>query len=179
MATILRRNCSGFTPVMLVALLVAPPMAAAQAAPPAAGAPSAPATTERTTERATERNTERAAAPTSRPPPRLLSPEEKRLSAVEPGQLRPAQRPVPQVRIPIGPRGEADRQRPERPEGIRPLRRAPAAAASATGRIDDEAARCEAQASDEAARACRLLVGKGRAPRREVGIDQALSPTRP
>jgi hypothetical protein len=83
---------------------------------------------------------------------------------VEPGQLRPAQRPVPQVRIPLGPRGEADRQRPERPEGIRPLRRAPAAAASASGRVDDEAARCEAQASAEAARACRLLAGKGRAP---------------
>lgn len=146
MATILRRACSGITHVTLGALL----MAAAQAAPPAAEAASAPATAER------------AAPPPSRPAPRLLSPEEKRLSAVEPGQLRPAQRPVPQVRIPLGPRGEADGQRPERPEGIRPLRRTPAAAASATGRIDDEAARCEAQTSAEGARACRLLGGTAR-----------------
>jgi hypothetical protein len=136
MATIPRQACSFITHVTLAALLVP----AAQAAPP----------------------DERTATPPTRPAPRLLSPEEKRLSAVEPGQLRPAQRPVPQVRIPLGQRAAADGARPERPEGIKPLRRGPAAAASATGRIDDEAARCEAQADEEAVRACRLLNTTGR-----------------
>ena len=130
--TMLRHACSRLTQLMLAALLIP----AASAAPPAA---------------------DEAAAKPTRPPPRLLSPEEKRLSAVEPGQLRPAQRPVPQVRIPLGPRAAADGTRPERPEGIKPLRRGPVPAASATGRIDDDAARCEAQTSEEAARACRLL----------------------
>ena len=138
MATILRRAGSCIAPVMLAALIN--PLA--QAAAPAASEP--------------------AATPPARPAPRLLSPEEKRLSATEPGQLRPAQRPVPQVRIPLGPRGATDGARPERPEGIRPLRRAPAPAASASGRIDDEAARCEAQSSAEAAKACRLLNSPGR-----------------
>ncbi len=141
MATILRRACPGITQVLLMALLS--PLS--QAAPPAAS--------------------DSAATPPARPAPRLLSPEEKRLSATEPGQLRPAQRPVPQVRIPLGQPAAAHGERPERPEGIRPLRRAPAAAASATGRVDDEAARCEAQASDEAAKACRLLGSKGRKAR--------------
>ena len=135
--TMLRHACSRLTQLMLAALLIP----AASAAPPVPD--------------------DGAAKPT-RPPPRLLSPEEKRLSAVEPGQLRPAQRPVPQVRIPLGQRAAADGARPERPEGIRPLRRGPAAAASATRRVDDEAARCEAQASEEAARACRLLSATGR-----------------
>ena len=150
MATILRRVGAGITQLMLVGLLIP----VGHAAPSAADAQAAQTPSERT------------ASPPKRPGPRLLSPEEKRLSAVEPGHLRPAQRPVPQVRIPLGPRGEADGQRPERPQGIRPLRSAPATAASATGRIDDEAARCEAQASEEAVKACRLLgakAGKGRA----------------
>ena len=150
MATILRRVGAGITQLMLVGLLIP----VGHAAPSAADAQAAQTPSERT------------ASPPKRPGPRLLSPEEKRLSAVEPGQLRPAQRPVPQVRIPLGPRGETDGQPPERPQGIRPLRSVPATAASATGRIDDEAARCEAQASEEAVKACRLLgakAGKGRA----------------
>jgi hypothetical protein len=145
MATILRRVCSGITQVVLAAML----LPAASAAPPAASEPAATPT-----------------RPAPRPPPRLLSHEEKRLSSVEPGQLRPVQRTVPQVRIPLGQRAAAEGERPERTEGTRPLRRAPAPTASAPGHIDDEAARCEAQTSKEAARACRLLTtpkGKGRA----------------
>lgn len=141
MAATCRRFCSGLTGAMLAAMLAT----TAFAAPPVV---------------------DEAAATPRRPPPRLLSPEEKRLSAVEPGQLRPVQRPVSQVRIPLGPKALADGDRPERVEGTRPLRRAPAAAASAAGRVRDEAARCEAQPSAEASRACRLLTngsGRGRA----------------
>ena len=138
MATIPRRACPAITPLVLTALLIA----SAQAAPPA--------------------SKDGAATPQARPAPRLLSPEEKRLSAVEPGQLRPAQRPVPQLRIPLGRRAGAEGGRPERPEAIKPLRRAATAAAPARGHVDDEAARCEAQADTEAARACRLLGSKAR-----------------
>lgn len=118
----------------LLAAALAPPPAAAQA--PAASSASAPSTPPGTTR----------LAPVPKPAPHLLSPTEERDSATAPGDLRPEDRTVPQLVVPLGRRQDT--------EGPRLPRRGRAASASA-GTIHDGAARCLAL-SDETERArCR------------------------
>ena len=98
-----------------------------------------------------------AAAPTSRtpnPPPRRLTPEELREVGGPPGEVRPEDPVVPQIKIPLG------RKQPVTP--LPPARRASAA----TG-IDDTAARCLALADAAERAACREKVA--RSARRSPG----------
>ena len=77
---------------------------------------------------------------------RVLTPTEKRESSSMPGDLRPGDRVTPQIVVPL-------RKTPPSPA-------APATrAASAPGGIDDTAARCEAQASQQARESCRARAG--------------------
>ena len=117
----------------LAALTLATAMvsATAQSAAPAASAP--------------------ASAPLpSTPGPRVRTPTELRGSATPPGDLRPEERVIPQIVIPLrkaAPPNKAQRAATRR--GV---------AASASGGIDDSAARCEAEASKAAREECRASV---------------------
>jgi hypothetical protein len=86
-------------------------------------------------------------APGARPPPRLLTPEEKRDSNAQPDDLKVDRAVTPQLTIPFGktPPGSAK-------SDARAARRSPAA--SAVG-VDDSAARCEAEADDASRAICR------------------------
>lgn len=80
-----------------------------------------------------------APSPAAKPPPRLLTPDEKRASATAPGTLRPERPALPQVAVPL-----------ERTAGaeVRTVVRTPrreAAAQAASGRVSDAAARCSAR----------------------------------
>lgn len=80
-----------------------------------------------------------APSPAAKPPPRLLTPDEKRASATAPGTLRPERPALPQVAVPL-----------ERTAGaeVRTVVRTPrreAAAQAASGRVADAAARCSAR----------------------------------
>lgn len=108
---------------------------------------------------AIERTAAPAPTPAPKPQPRLLSPEDKRVAAAEAGKAQSLPRPVPQLRIPLGPRAAAEGE-PVRTTGRR------ATAAAPAGRVDDEAARCLAQASGDGAEACRLLTATPEAKRR-------------
>jgi hypothetical protein len=75
----------------------------------------------------------------SKPPPRLLTPDEKRASATAPGTLRPERPALPQVEVPLQRTAGAE---------VRTVVRTPrreAAALAASGRVSDGAARCGAQ----------------------------------
>jgi hypothetical protein len=83
--------------------------------------------------------------PRAKPPVRRLTPDELRDSASTPGDLRPEDPVVPQIRIPLG--------RPA--AGPAPAPKPPARRdKSGTPGIDDDAARCRAQASSQARAAC-------------------------
>jgi len=100
-----------------------------------------------------------ASAPASAPSPstpghRVQTPSELRDSATSPGDLRPEERVTPQIVIPL--RKAAPPTKAERAATRRGV------AASASGGIDDSAARCEAEASKAAREACRAsLTPKG------------------
>jgi hypothetical protein len=123
-------------PFLVLALLAAalPATAAAPAAsaPAAAAAASAP-----------------AAAPTApprvaKPEKRPATPEEKRDSGTEPGDLRPESRVVPQVNVPLTPSGAG------KATYVPPQRGKPAQ----HGDVDDSAARCNAIADATARKEC-------------------------
>ncbi|MBW8830856.1 MAG: hypothetical protein JF606_15805 [Burkholderiales bacterium] len=89
-----------------------------------------------------------SASPAVKPGPRQATPAELREQASPPGELRPANPVTPQISIPL-----------RRTEPI-PLKPPPRVvrrsnAASSTSGVDDSATRCEAEASDQARRACR------------------------
>jgi hypothetical protein len=86
-----------------------------------------------------------AAPPRGKPSPRLLTPAETRDSASTPGDLRPEDRVIPQISIPLGrtPPGPA----------LAPKAAVRRDKAGKSG-IDDAAARCGAQASSQARAAC-------------------------
>jgi hypothetical protein len=86
-------------------------------------------------------------APGVKPPPRILSPQEKRDSNAQPDDLRVDRAVTPQLTIPFGktPPGSAKGD-------ARAARRSPAA--SAVG-VDDSVARCEAEADDASRAICR------------------------
>jgi len=97
-----------------------------------------------------------ASAPVpAKPGPRLQTPEEVRDRAASPGDLRPEERVVPQIVVPlrknVPPPTKAERAAARR--GI---------AASAAG-IDDAAARCDAQASKAARAECRAALAPKKA----------------
>ena len=105
--------------------------ATAQSAAPAASAP--------------------ASAPLAATPgPRVQTPTELRDSASTPGDLRPEERVTPQIVIPL--RKSAPPTKAQRAATRRGI------AASASGGIDDSAARCEAEASKAAREECRASV---------------------
>ncbi len=81
------------------------------------------------------------------PGPRLLTPAQSRERATPPGELRPERPVTRQIHIPFG-------KAPPAP--MKPLRRAVRAGpATATGGIDDAAARCEARRDAQARAKCR------------------------
>lgn len=85
--------------------------------------------------------------PHAKPPPRLLTPEEKRDSDAQPDDLKIDRAVTPQLTIPFG------KTPPSSAQGdARAAQRS--AAASAVG-VDDSAARCEAQADDASRAICR------------------------
>jgi hypothetical protein len=85
--------------------------------------------------------------PHAKPPPRLLTPEEKRDSDAQPDDLKIDRAVTPQLTIPFG------KTPPPSAQGnARAARRSPAA--SAVG-VDDDAARCEAEADDATRAICR------------------------
>lgn len=81
--------------------------------------------------------------------PRLLSPAEARDSATAPGELRPERRVTPQISVPLGRRTPSDDDAEKRPQ---PARAKPL---PASGKIDDAAARCEAQRGEQVRAKCR------------------------
>lgn len=117
---------------LLAALLAAEPPASAAtpaASSPAASAPAAvPA----------------VAPPAAKPEKRPATPEEKRDSATEPGELRPDSRVVPQINVPLKPSG------PGKATYVPPPRGKPAQ----SGGVDDSAARCNAIADAAARKEC-------------------------
>jgi len=82
----------------------------------------------------------------ARPGRRMQTPTEKRENASMPGDLRPEDRVKPQIVVPL----RKDASSPTLPA---------ARSASASGGIDDKAARCEAQASRQARERCRAQAG--------------------
>ena len=88
-----------------------------------------------------------ASAPSAKPPPRALSPDESREVATTPGSRRPEDPVIPQINIPLG------RTPPPPVAGKAAAARHSQAAAS--GGIDDRVARCEAQSSSAARATCR------------------------
>lgn len=87
-----------------------------------------------------------ASAPSATSGRRVLTPTEKREGSSMPGDLRPEDRVTPQIVVPL------------RKPSSTPA--APAArSASATGGIDDTAARCEAQSTRAARERCRAQAG--------------------
>ena len=89
-----------------------------------------------------------ASSPTAASPGRrVLTPAEKRETSSMPGDLRPEDPVKPQIVLPL--RKEASSATP--PSARR--------SASASGGIDDAAARCEAQVSRQARERCRAQAG--------------------
>ena len=88
-----------------------------------------------------------ASAPSAKPPPRALTPDESREVATTPGSRRPEDPVIPQINIPLG------RTPPPPVAGKAAAARHSQAAAS--GGIDDRVARCEAQSSSAARATCR------------------------
>ena len=126
------RYCPWLAALTLTTAMVS---ATAQSAAPAASAPAS------------------APAP-STPEPRVQTPTELRDSATPPGDLRPEERVTPQIVIPL--RKTAPSTKAQRAAARRGV------AASASGGIDDSAARCEAEASKATREACRAsLAAKG------------------
>ena len=76
--------------------------------------------------------------------PRVLTPLEMRDNATQPGELRPENPVTPQIRIPLG----------KKPPATEPAAPRPGHAASAGG-LEDEVARCEAQAGEQVRAKCR------------------------
>lgn len=93
-----------------------------------------------------------ASAPRARPrvklPPRRLSPAEQRQVDTPPLDEPPQGRVQPQISIPLGKKKALPVERQSGP-------RATGAAASAPGRIDDAAARCNAEPDAQARARCR------------------------
>ena len=123
------RGLSGWT--LAVAVGVLPMWASAQTPAPAAASAPAPLNQR---------------LPPLKPAPRALSPEQKRDVATVPGDVRPADKVIPQINVPIGrtpppklpSRAEARRQRQTQ----------------AQGGVDDGVARCKAEATAAARREC-------------------------
>jgi hypothetical protein len=125
-------------PLMTAAALAAA-MVPALAQPAAPAAPSASA----------------AASAPAKPPPRVQTPTELRERATVPGDVRPEERVTPQIVVPLRKTGPP----PTKTERAAARRGDP----SASGAIDDAAAKCEAQASDAARRACRAGLAQKKA----------------
>jgi hypothetical protein len=88
-----------------------------------------------------------SAPPTTKTVPRSMSPAEKGESAAPIGDLRPERPVTPQINVPLGKKPAALQKPTTRP--------APTRSPAATGGIDDDAARCEAQAADPMRAKCR------------------------
>jgi hypothetical protein len=88
-----------------------------------------------------------SAAPTTKRGPRSMSPAEKGESASPVGDLRPERPVAPQINVPLGKKALTLQKPTARP--------APTRSPAATGSIDDDAARCEAQAADPMHAKCR------------------------
>ncbi|MEO8125334.1 MAG: hypothetical protein ABI633_14900, partial [Burkholderiales bacterium] len=85
-----------------------------------------------------------ASAPPTKPQKRPATPEEKRDSGTEPGELRPDSRVIPQINVPLNPSGAG------KPAYVRPAR----GKAAPSGGVDDSAARCNAIADAQARKDC-------------------------
>jgi hypothetical protein len=88
-----------------------------------------------------------SAPPMTKTGPRSMSPAEKGESAAPIGELRPERPVTPQINVPLGKKAPAPQKPTARP--------APTRSQAATGGIDDDAARCEAQAADPMRARCR------------------------
>lgn len=127
--------CMHFVTAALVSLLAAPihaAVAARAASAPAAPAASAPAAMPA------------ASVSPVKPEQRPATPDEKRDSATEPGDLRPESRVTPQINVPLSPSGAG------KPAYVRPAR----GKAAPSGGIDDSAARCNAIEDAQARKEC-------------------------
>ena len=92
-----------------------------------------------------------ASAPrAAKPSPKLMTAEEKRDTALH--DLEPERQVTPQVNIPLNKPG----QEAAKPYGYTKSR----TAGTSTGGIDDAAARCKAEANEQARAACRDRVAK-------------------
>jgi hypothetical protein len=89
--------------------------------------------------------------PPSKTRPRPMTATEQRDSASVPGELRPAEPVVPQIRVPLGKRQEAPESRAEAQRRNR---------AEARGGIDDDVARCKAAATAAARDECQARLRK-------------------
>ncbi len=103
-----------------------PLVAHAQASAPATAPASAPRTTK------------------TKPPPKLMTPEEKRDTAGH--DLQPERQPAAQLTIPLSKKGSPD----AKPQTYRQSQKA----AKTGGGIDDATARCKAEATEQARAAC-------------------------
>lgn len=130
----MKRLLRPFFALALLALTLPASAAAPAASAPAASAPaaSAPAAVPS------------VAPPQTRPEKRPATPEEKRDSATEPGELRPESRVIPQLEVPLKPSG------PGKATYVAPQRGQPAQ----HGGVDDSAARCNAIADAAARKEC-------------------------
>jgi hypothetical protein len=102
-----------------------------------------------------------AAAPTAAPAasaPSVQTPARQRENAPAPGTVEPDPKTVPQISVPLGRSSSSDDRR------AKPLAVGPARAASAGG-IDDDAARCRAQASEDLRLLCLAQVKRPLPPR--------------
>ncbi len=96
-----------------------------------------------------------AAAPASgpratKPAPKLMTSEEKRDTATR--DLQPERQPAPQLTIPLSKKGQPE----AKPQTYRQSQKA----AQTGGGIDDAAARCKAEASEQARAACLERAGR-------------------
>lgn len=125
--------CMHFVTAALAALVAAPIYAATTgpAAPAAATATSASAVLP-------------AVSAPAKPQKRPATPEEKRDSGTEPGELRPESRVIPQINVPLNPSGAG------KPAYVRPAR----GKAAPSGGVDDSAARCNAIENPQARKEC-------------------------
>ena len=93
-----------------------------------------------------------SAAPSAKPDPKQLTPQQSRDSATTPGDLRPEHATVPQINIPFGKTPAAAPKTPSSaPRGSN--------AASDVG-IDDAVARCEAEPDQGVREVCRARLAR-------------------
>jgi hypothetical protein len=94
--------------------------------------------------------------PPSKTRPRPMTAAEQRDSASVPGELRPSEPVVPQIRVPLGKRQEAPESRAEAQRRTK---------TEARGGIDDDVARCKAAATAAAREECQARLRKsGKGP---------------